>query len=262
MSWASLYNGDFGYWELRHKVTFDGVSKLIIVNEGESSIDIRRDIYSAWVEWMYLSDNSKYLPAMRFTGGDPTVGGQSTGLVFFLINGWRITFDRSVTFIGSIFSDNYSSPFIVPENTFIGQSVVSSLVTQASSGAGSEITPEQIANSVWAALLSPSAPMSSAAGKLNSVPTKESIAAEVSETLTIPTKEEVAEAVWEHQVQTTPPLTAKDALLQEPSVTIDPSTITDAIWDAPTAEHATEGTFGHYIQKKLLTIALFFAGNK
>jgi len=139
-------------WLHYHKVTFDGTQKLIIINDETNLIDVQNDVYSSWVEWVALRENSKFLNAMRFTGGDATVNGQSTGLVFFMINGWRIFFNQSVNFIGSIFSDNYPSPFIVPQGTFIGQSVVSSLVTQAvDGGGGNGIAPtaDQIATAVW-----------------------------------------------------------------------------------------------------------------
>lgn len=148
-----LWNNWQQEWLLYHKVTFDGLNKLIIVNPGVTSIDVREDIYSAWVEWLTLEDYTKWLPALRFTGGDPTVQGQSTGLVFFTINGWRIYVDHSVTLVGSIFSDDFDSPLITATDTFIVSSVVSSLVTQAASStetSGSYPTAEQIAAAVWA----------------------------------------------------------------------------------------------------------------
>jgi len=52
------------------KITFDGGNKLIIVNNGETSLDVGLDLYSAWKEWMLLSDNSKYPIAFSAIGGD------------------------------------------------------------------------------------------------------------------------------------------------------------------------------------------------
>lgn len=43
----TTFFGFWDYWELRHKVTFDGVNKLIEVNPGVTSLDVQRDLYSA-----------------------------------------------------------------------------------------------------------------------------------------------------------------------------------------------------------------------
>lgn len=72
------------------KVTFDGPNKLIIVDYGVTELDVRADLYSDWKEWMLLSDNSKYLPAFRTVGGDPTKAGEAISPYYFLLNGWLI----------------------------------------------------------------------------------------------------------------------------------------------------------------------------
>lgn len=106
------FNYDYSYWELRHKVTFDGVEKLIIVNDNVSELDIRTEVYSAWIEWLELYDNSKYLQAMRFTGLDPIGQGSFTGDSYFLINNWRLVVDLTkVKITGILFSDNYSTAY-------------------------------------------------------------------------------------------------------------------------------------------------------
>jgi hypothetical protein len=144
-------------WLLYHKVTFDAPNKLIIINPEITEIDIREDIYTAWVQWQTLEDNTKWEFALRFTGGDPTTAGQSSGLIFFLINGWRIFTDHNVNFVGSIFSDDFPSPITTSTNAYVVTSVVSSLVTQVettSGASGSYPTVAEIAAAVWA---SPSA---------------------------------------------------------------------------------------------------------
>lgn len=95
------------YWQLYHKVTFDGVNRLIIINDGVTSLDVQRDIYSAWKEWSQLETNLKYLKAIDTVGGEPTVAGQRLDVTYFLINGWKIkpysgTYDLTIT--GNIFS--------------------------------------------------------------------------------------------------------------------------------------------------------------
>jgi len=88
--WTSTYYGFYEYWELRHKVTFDGVNRLILVNEGVTELDAQIDLYSDWKEWTRLRDNLKYEPAFSTVGGEPTIEGQKLDVTYFLINGWKI----------------------------------------------------------------------------------------------------------------------------------------------------------------------------
>jgi len=109
---TGLYYGFWDYWNLRHKVTFDGVNKLILINDGETSIDIQSDIYSSWKEWNLIETNTKYLPALSTVGGEPTIEGQKLDVTYFLINGWRIkpypgSYDLNL--IGNIFEVNGGS---------------------------------------------------------------------------------------------------------------------------------------------------------
>lgn len=102
----TYFYSHWDYWNLRHKVTFDGVNKLIIINEGEVSIDVQRDIYSSWKEWARLENNLQYLDPLATVGGEPTVSGQRLDVTYFLINGWKIkpyqgTYDLTLT--GNIF---------------------------------------------------------------------------------------------------------------------------------------------------------------
>jgi hypothetical protein len=85
-----LYYGFWDYWQLYHNVTFDGIRKLILVNEGVTEIDVQRDIYSSWKEWVLTDTNAKYLQAINTVGGEPTVAGQRLDVTYFLINGWKL----------------------------------------------------------------------------------------------------------------------------------------------------------------------------
>lgn len=116
------------------KVVFDGDNKLIIINSGNPTINIKQDIYSTWKQWVQVSDNTKYLPALRTTGGDPIGGGQYTGDIYFTINGWRISVSDDIEINGVIFSEDYPSPFISDTNTYLVTNKVSSLVQTISSG--------------------------------------------------------------------------------------------------------------------------------
>jgi hypothetical protein len=90
------------------KVTIDGANKLIIVDNAITSLDVQVDLYSDWKGWMKLSDNSKFLPAMRTVGGDPTTGVKSVAPYFFLTNGWKLRpyeGDHTLTIDGNLFVD-------------------------------------------------------------------------------------------------------------------------------------------------------------
>ena len=90
--------GEWTYWEDyapptyvgNQKVTFDGPNRLILVNEGETSIDIQEDVYSNWKEWMLQRDNAKFPEAFLPLGGDPITDTTFVGDTYFLENGWRI----------------------------------------------------------------------------------------------------------------------------------------------------------------------------
>lgn len=70
-------------------VTFDGGNKLIICNAGTTELNIKR-LYSAWKEWVVISDNSKYPVAFNVVGGESAVGNNIITPYFFLKNGWKI----------------------------------------------------------------------------------------------------------------------------------------------------------------------------
>jgi hypothetical protein len=125
--------GIFGqdYWELRHKVTFDGPNKLIIVNEGEFEIDVEVDLYSDWKEWALTRDYTKYDSAMRVVGGDPTPTG-FLGASFFMINGWQILVENSVNFTGNLYSDDFPSPITTPSGIELSTLTVSNLIDKIS----------------------------------------------------------------------------------------------------------------------------------
>lgn len=95
------------------KVTFDGSAKTITVNQGETEIDVGVDVYSKWKEWMLVSDNMKYPPAMRTFGGDSTITGQYAPSYYFLTNGWRVIVDnQEVVFGTNMYTDEGESPII------------------------------------------------------------------------------------------------------------------------------------------------------
>lgn len=123
----SLYFGDWTNWAAYdplngylgpQKVTFDGFNKLILVNFGETSLDFRTDVYSAWKEWLLDPNhiNSKYPIAISVIGGDPLPGARALGTTFFIENGWRMRTwdgDHSLTVIGNVYTRE-GAPIFVP----------------------------------------------------------------------------------------------------------------------------------------------------
>lgn len=98
-------------WELREKVDFDGINRLIRVYPGVTQLNLRSELYSAWIRWLPLQNNAAFLPAMRYSGFDPIPGGE-TGGVFFLINNWKLILSIEDTAInGVLYSEDYPSPY-------------------------------------------------------------------------------------------------------------------------------------------------------
>lgn len=139
----SMFYGEFDYWNLFAKVTFDPAQKLIIVNPQETELNVQIDLYSASKEWLLIQNNFRYRPPMRTVGGDPVPGGSPLGRTFFVTNGWRIYVDHGMTVDGNLFSDNFPSPFVNAPGTQLVGSKFSNLVDVA------EPTISNVAQDVW-----------------------------------------------------------------------------------------------------------------
>lgn len=155
---------DWEYWNLYHKVTFDGRNKLILVNEGVTSLDWKADVYSAWKEWVESInhiENMGFQQAMRSTGGDYITedGSRRVGGTFFLMNGWRLkTWSGShrLAINGNVYTEE-GEPIYIPHDGNFGvviEQTLSSLVetvtaTAGGSDPGSIPTVDQIVDGVW-----------------------------------------------------------------------------------------------------------------
>ena len=89
---------------------FDG-DNLHITIPSTGSFDVEKNFYSAWKEWIALSDNAKYPIAFDTTGGDNVGGGQEIAPYFFCRNdlGWRIKMpadDGEIVVTGNLFPRN------------------------------------------------------------------------------------------------------------------------------------------------------------
>jgi hypothetical protein len=153
---AALVWGAWGEeWALNEKVSFNGVTRLITVNAGVTTLDLRADVYSAWVRWAAREANLRFLPAMRAVGADPIPGGE-TGLTFFLQNGWRLVYDPALVAVsGVLYSEDFPTPYLSPAGDLVYPATVAALVNSAVSTqnvvTGTALTPEQTASAVWLA---------------------------------------------------------------------------------------------------------------
>ena len=149
MSTLTHFYNFYNLWELYHKVTFDGVNKLILINPGITDISVQTDLYSDWKEWVRNEDYLKFLPPFNTVGGEPIVGGQSLDVTFFLINGWRIKpyyGSYTLNIVGNLFEVDGGSVKVdadvvtnVPNNIAINlnTSVIVRTVDVESAGSGS-----------------------------------------------------------------------------------------------------------------------------
>ena len=157
--WTSTFYGDWTYWNNYHSVTFDGQNRLILINNGITSVDVKKDIYSDWKEWSGQSDHAKYTVAISTIGGESLGGGQFVGAAFFLENGWRIRSwegNHSLEIIGNLYTrESGEVPFLpVIGNYSVNYLLVRSQLVQAIQVGGSSTgstapTANEIAQAVW-----------------------------------------------------------------------------------------------------------------
>jgi hypothetical protein len=126
------------------KVTFDGANRRIYVNNGVTDLNIKLDVYSAWKNWVLLSDNAKYPQALRTIGGDPIGPGLFLGDYYFLQNNWQIETSEIIVATGNIFNDVPGLPVWVINPGGGVTNLVSSLTTTVLTGGGSPLTASQI----------------------------------------------------------------------------------------------------------------------
>lgn len=147
------YWGDYNPPEFigDQKVTFDGPNRLILINEGQTDIDVTIDIYSAWKNWSLQIDNMKYAQALTPLGGDPITSTNSVGRTYFLENGWRIQPWPSyngyiLTVTGNIYTREEGGNPANPESgvsvNFTRSSLVELITTEG--GGGSSLTAADV----------------------------------------------------------------------------------------------------------------------
>jgi hypothetical protein len=126
--WKS-YQPELGTYG-NHVVTFDGVNRLILVNEAYDNINME-EVYSNWKEWVLADENvnAQYLQALSVEGGYQLTSQVKSGAVYFLENGWRIrpySKNHELKISGNLYTRELDeNPLVPPVGDF---SVTTSLI--------------------------------------------------------------------------------------------------------------------------------------
>lgn len=78
------------------KVTFDGNTSVVLVDDGVVLIDAESELYSAWKRWCVVTtggfsrEGMQYVEAIRTVAGDPIRPGKALGAHFFITNNWLV----------------------------------------------------------------------------------------------------------------------------------------------------------------------------
>jgi hypothetical protein len=122
-----------------------------------------KSLYAAWVDWVALSDNAKYLPAFRTAGGDDLGGGLSIPPYYFLLNGWKVRpmeAHQTLVIDGNLFVDGGGDPIVPTLGVFqvLVKSVVPVQAQGISTSGSSGPTAADIATAVLAQLMATAIP--------------------------------------------------------------------------------------------------------
>ncbi len=116
-------------------ITFDPGTKIITLDSFTVSAS---EIWSRWVDWLVLSDNLKYLPAMSQIGGVAPVA-----LYLYLENGWRVRpqeADGQTSITGNLLVQGGGNPCVPTIGNFASQVFlempVSAQAIEVTSGSG------------------------------------------------------------------------------------------------------------------------------
>lgn len=134
-------------------ITIDPANKRLIL---DSASVTAQAIYAAWVDWVALSDNEKYLPAFSSAGGDDLGSGLFIPAYYFLENGWKVRpmeSNHNLTITGNLFVRGGGVPVVSTLGTFqVNVNYTVPVQAQAvSTSGGSGPTAAEIAAAILAA---------------------------------------------------------------------------------------------------------------
>ena len=128
-------------------IIFDAATSRIIL---DSTGVTASEIWSRWVDWQALSDNSKYPSAFTQVGGDNLGSGLFIPLYFFLQNGWRVRpmeSNHALIITGNLFVAGGGVPVVNTLGTF---NVSTQYTVPVQAQAVSTGSPGATAAQVWA----------------------------------------------------------------------------------------------------------------
>ena len=265
----SMLSVNYGFWDAwldPIRVTFDGTNKLILINYGENTIDVQRDIFSAWKRWAEQIDNLKFPLALTVVGGDPIDQTNVITPYYFLMNGWRLRpyeGSHSLTITGIILTNDNQDPLVPtlsPWNISVTR-IVPIKAESVLSGGGTAPTAEQNAAAVWNALLATYAAQT-AGGKLRSL---ENTVLPMTYPLSDQDKTDITTGVWVKPTITPFGVgTMGEKLKSQQNITTqDKTDIAIEVWNQPTTATYQVNSFGEFFKvwvgTKLLTISKFLA---
>ena len=139
------------------KVLFDGVNKVIIVQDGVTELDFDKDVFSPWKDWFLQGTNSRFGIAISSDGGDDSVRteGGKKGITFSLA--WKIRpFEghHRLLIYGNVYSADGSDPFIETLGNYkVTITMTVSSIVRSASGDVSASELDGIGGSEWTVTL-------------------------------------------------------------------------------------------------------------
>lgn len=136
-------------------LTFNGITKVITLTSGTVELSIR-SLWSRWIDWFLLDDNSKYPIAFEQVGGNSIDASLGTYIpvYIFLKNNWKIRpqeANHTLTLNdGILIVEGGGDPFINPLGTYavrINYSQPVQAITVATGGGSGGVTLSQIESS-------------------------------------------------------------------------------------------------------------------
>jgi len=116
-------------------ITFNSTSKVITLDSFNVTAS---EIWSRWIDWLVLSDNLKYLPAMSQIGGVAPVA-----LYLYLENGWKVRPQEAnglTVVTGNLLVQGGGTPFVPTNGSYASQvfleTPVSAQAIEVTSGSG------------------------------------------------------------------------------------------------------------------------------
>ena len=208
-------------------ISFDPINKRIILDSASISAS---QIYSRWVDWASVSDNSKYGTVIRVAGSDDLGSGLSIPPYFFLQGLWRIRpmeVNHDLTITGNLFVEGGGTPVVRTLGQY--QVNVNYTVPVQAQGISTSGVPAPTAAEIWSYI-------------------NRTLTASGGGSLTLA------------EIETSTVLATEASLTQiGNSIAGMPSSAENAtaVWTAPVSTMTDKTTIGGYIAKLVMTIPKF-----